>query len=55
MARTDGDLPMFLCGNVTGWSCLEIGDDIYAVDELVEASGNSDLEDLIVFHGGAHL
>lgn len=52
----DQDLPMFMCGNVTGggWSCLEIGDDIYEMDGLVDATGNTDLEDLIVFHGGWH-
>ncbi|WP_244227776.1 hypothetical protein [Corallococcus aberystwythensis] len=52
----DQDLPMFLCGNVTGggWSCLEIADDLYAMDDLVEATGNTDLEDLLVFHGGWH-
>ncbi|MBN8467685.1 hypothetical protein JYJ95_14285 [Corallococcus exiguus] len=40
----DQDLPMFLCGNVTGggWSCLEVADDLYERD------------DLVVFHGGWH-
>ncbi|MHA7630772.1 hypothetical protein [Corallococcus sp. M7] len=52
----DQGLPMFLCGNVTGggWSCLEVAEDLYAMDDLVEATGNTDLEDLMVFHGGWH-
>ncbi|RKG69877.1 hypothetical protein D7V80_07270 [Corallococcus sp. CA054B] len=52
----DQDLPMFLCGNVTGggWSCLEVAEDLYAMEDLVEATGNPDLEDLLVFHGGWH-
>ncbi|WP_244224392.1 hypothetical protein [Corallococcus sicarius] len=53
----DKGLPTFLCGNVTGggWSCLEISDDIYDIDGLVEATGNEDLENLFVFHGGWHV
>ncbi|MFP2926189.1 hypothetical protein ACLESO_13415 [Pyxidicoccus sp. 3LG] len=53
----DNGLPTFPCGNVTGggWSCLEIADDIYEIDGLVEATGNEDLEDLFVFHGGWHI
>ncbi|WP_242588443.1 hypothetical protein [Corallococcus macrosporus] len=52
----DQDLPMFLCGNVTGggWSCLEIADDVYDIEGLVEATGNTELENLRVFHGGWH-
>ncbi|QRO02833.1 hypothetical protein JRI60_37100 [Archangium violaceum] len=52
----DDDLPMFLCGNVTGggWSCLEVSNDLYEMDDLVEATGNTDLEELLVFHGGWH-
>jgi hypothetical protein len=53
---SDG-MPTFYCGNVSGggWSCLEIDSDLYFdIDDLVEASGNDDLEDLLVFHGGWH-
>ncbi|WP_254614409.1 MULTISPECIES: hypothetical protein [unclassified Myxococcus] len=53
----DRGLPTFPCGNVTGggWSCLEIADDVYDIDGLVEATENKDLENLFVFHGGWHV
>ncbi|MCP3060168.1 hypothetical protein LXT21_15395 [Myxococcus sp. K38C18041901] len=48
------DLPGFYCGNVTGggWSCLEISADVYDIGNLVDATGNDELEDLEPFHGG---
>ncbi|WP_227028000.1 hypothetical protein [Corallococcus soli] len=55
--RADEGLSMFYCGNVTGggWSCLEIDSDSdYPIEDLVENTGNEELEDLFVFHGGAH-
>ncbi|QSQ18398.1 hypothetical protein JY572_24580 [Myxococcus landrumensis] len=38
----DKGLPGFPCGNVSGggWSCLEVGDDIYDIRGLVQATGN---------------
>ncbi|MCP3138268.1 hypothetical protein [Pyxidicoccus xibeiensis] len=55
-SAVDDELPSFLCGNIAGggWSCLEIADELYDTDSLVEATGNTDLEDLQVFHGGWH-
>ncbi|QSQ28384.1 hypothetical protein JY651_35060 [Pyxidicoccus parkwayensis] len=53
----DLGLEMFYCGDVTGggWSCLEVDSDSgYSTDGLVEATGNEELEDLFVFHGGQH-
>ncbi|WPB72900.1 hypothetical protein KYC5002_28035 [Archangium violaceum] len=53
----DEGLEMFYCGNVTGggWSCLEIDSNSdYSLDEQVEATGNEELENLFVFHGGWH-
>ncbi|MCY1017093.1 hypothetical protein [Pyxidicoccus sp. MSG2] len=53
----DAGLEMFYCGNVTGggWSCLEIDSDSdYSMDDQVEATGNEELENLFVFHGGWH-
>jgi|GEM_PF-3565881 len=55
--QADEGLAMFYCGNVTGggWSCLEIvGEGDYEIDDLVEATGNEELEQLLVFHGGWH-
>ncbi|MBZ4398142.1 hypothetical protein K8640_13180 [Myxococcus sp. XM-1-1-1] len=56
-ANADEDLPCFHAGNVTGggWSCMEIADDVYDINDLVEASGNEALEDLQPFHGGWHV
>jgi len=50
-------LPTFPCGNVVGggWSCLEIADDVYDMEGLVKATGNKELENLFVFHGGWHI
>ncbi len=53
----DEGLAMFYCGNVTGggWSCLEIDSDSdYSLDDQVEVTGNEELENLFVFHGGWH-
>lgn len=53
----DEGLAMFYCGNVTGggWSCLEVDSDSdYSLDDQVEATGNEELADLFVFHGGWH-
>jgi hypothetical protein len=53
----DQGLAMFNCGDVTGggWSCLEVDSDSgYSLDGQVEATGNEELEDLFVFHGGLH-
>lgn len=55
--EADEGLSMFYCGNVTGggWSCLEIDSaGTYEIDELVEATGIEELENLFVFHGGWH-
>ncbi|WP_244237906.1 hypothetical protein [Corallococcus terminator] len=55
--QADPGLSMFYCGNVTGggWSCLEIDSDSdYPLDDLVELTGNEELADLVVFHGGWH-
>ena len=55
-AAVDTGLSMFYCGNVTGggWSCLEIAENIYDIDALIEATHNTSLEVLEVFHGGWH-
>jgi hypothetical protein len=55
-AAVDAGLSMFYCGNVSGggWSCLEIAEDIYDIDGLIEATHNTSLEVLDVFHGGWH-
>ncbi|WP_224370953.1 hypothetical protein [Hyalangium versicolor] len=55
--QADDGLSMFYCGNVTGggWSCLEIDESgTYEMSDLVEATGNEELENLFVFHGGWH-
>lgn len=51
------DLPGFHVGNVSGggWSHLEIdADGTYEMDGLIEATGQAELEALLVFHGGWH-
>ncbi|WP_338871813.1 hypothetical protein [Myxococcus stipitatus] len=54
--NVDKGLPGFPCGNVSGggWSCLEVGDDIYDIRELARATRNPALGSLEVFHGGWH-
>ncbi|WP_342378116.1 hypothetical protein NVS55_02100 [Myxococcus stipitatus] len=54
--NVDKGLPGFPCGNVSGggWSCLEVGDDIYDIRGLVQATRNPALRHLEVFHGGWH-
>lgn len=49
-------LDCFYCGNVSGggWSPLEISEDQYDLDDLVEATGDASLSALQVFHGGWH-
>jgi len=55
--QADDGMAMFYCGNVSGggWSCLEIDSDgAYDMYELMDATGNDELELLFVFHGGWH-
>jgi hypothetical protein len=47
---------MFYCGNVSGggWSCLEIGEQLYDLDGLIAATKQRELAVLHVFAGGWH-
>jgi hypothetical protein len=54
--EVDEGLDMFYCSNVSGggWSCLEIGADLYPIKELARALRNPELTALDVFAGGWH-
>jgi hypothetical protein len=55
-SEVDEGLEMFYCGNVSGggWSCLEIGEDLYDMEDLIDAMEQPKLEALEVFAGGWH-
>lgn len=50
------ELRCFYCGNMSGggWSPLEVSENQYDMDDLIEATGDESLEALEVFHGGWH-